>query len=70
MSLPDTKFYITNQLTKESKFVWRLLHSIHMWHKQMIICFLKKGKESQVIFTTLHFFCNTDTHLDSHTKAF
>ena len=33
MTLPDTKFYITNQLTKESKFGWRLLHSIHMWQK-------------------------------------
>ena len=30
MTLPDTKFYITNQLTKESKFGWRLLHSIHI----------------------------------------
>ena len=56
MTLPDTKFYITNQLTKESKFGWRLLHSIHMWHKQMIICFKKKGKGKSSDFYHSTFF--------------
>ena len=47
MSRPDTKFNITNKLTKESKFGWRLLHSIHIMlyvAQTNDYLFLKKGK--------------------------